>query len=128
MYIQDILNILPPNSPFNHHLHVILNYIKSFDIQYIVFDSDVKNPLAVPMKKIKYLIYQKYIDSLQSSTEYSDEYYLDYQNAMHVFHLMYDTMNCIDDDYLLSVLLQRVPPRRQRTTINDTVSYIATYQ
>jgi len=40
MYIQDILNILPPNSPFNHHLHVILNYIKSFDIQYIVFDSN----------------------------------------------------------------------------------------
>lgn len=128
MYIQDILNIIPSNSIFNHQLHLILNYILSFHIQYIVFDTRAKNPLTAPMKRIKYLIYQKYIDSLQSSTEYSEEYYLDYQNAMKVFHSISDSIKCIDDDYLLSVLLQRVPPPRQKPATNDEISYIATYQ
>lgn len=140
MYIRDILNIIPRNSVQDNHLHILLNYILSFDINYIVFDVNAKNPLTVPMKKIKYIIYKKYIDSLQSSTEYSDEYYIIYKNAMHTYKRVSKSLKCINDDYMLSILLQRVPPNGRHGGIGrhggnggnggngGTLSYIASYQ
>lgn len=123
MYIKDILTILPIRTPTDTIVHKTLKYLLSFNITYIQFVHN-KDPFKLPLKQIKHLIYQKYIDSLQYSTEYSEEYYATYTSNMETFHHIKHCQNYIKKNYLVSRLLQKIPTGPS----TKTHSYIATYQ
>lgn len=135
MYIHSIIPILPKETCKDRILHTLLHYILSFNITYLQFNN--KNPLKSALNAIKVIIYQKYIDSLQMSTEYSDEYYTTYTNNMKAFNEMKQNVKFINNDtrnmtynYLLSKLLQQIPAQSSLELPNKSTycQYIATYQ
>ena len=143
MYINSIMQILPNQTYKDRMLHAVLYYILSFNITYLQFNN--RNPLNSALNAIKVIIYQKYIDSLQTSTEYSDEYYTAYTNNMKTFNKMKQYVKFINTtrntqhaqhtqhtpyNYLLSKLLQQIPSHSSLDLHrkSTTCQYIATYQ
>ena len=127
MYITDIISMIPQQTYNDQVLHTVLNYILSFNIEVLPFCTH-KNSLKSALRKIKRIIYKKYIHSVQLSTEYSDEYYNIYMENMETFtHIYKITCMHASNQHMMSILLKTspnnifVPPRH-------VSSYIATYQ